>query len=223
LLFGGAFVSGESGRRLAYNSALLVGVDGVIRDVYEKNLLVPFTEYVPFADLFPALAERFDRTSHFSAADTTPALWVGAWRIVTPICYEAVRPAFVRRMMREAKPHLIVTLANDAWFGDSQGPWLHLAMARLRAIEQRRFLVRATNSGVSAVIDPAGREVVRSGLLTRENLRATVRMLAEQTAYARYGDWIGWFSAAAILIAAAAGELLRPPARQDVQRALGKA
>jgi apolipoprotein N-acyltransferase len=201
LLFGAAFVRGESGRRLAYNSALLVGADGVIRDLYEKNLLIPFTEYVPFAGLAPSIGERFVRASHFTAAGETPPLSLGPWRMVTPICYEAVRPTFVRRMVTEAKPHLLVTLANDAWFGDSQGPWLHLAMAKLRAIEHRRYMVRATNSGVSAVIDPAGREVVRAGLLTRENLRATVRMLDRPTVYTRYGDWVGLLSAAIVVVA----------------------
>lgn len=199
LLFGAAFVRGESGRRLAYNSALIIGADGVIRDAYEKNLLIPFTEYVPFAGIVPTLAERVTLASHFTAATETPPLRLGPWRIATPICYEAVRPAFVRRMVREGRAELIVTLANDAWFGDSQGPWLHLAMARLRAVELRRFVVRATNSGVSAVIDPAGREIARSGLLTRENLRATVAMLDEQTVYGTLGDWPGWLSAALVL------------------------
>jgi apolipoprotein N-acyltransferase len=104
-------------------------------------------------------------------------------------------------MMREAQPHLIVTLANDAWFGDSQEPWLHLAMAKFRAVEHRRYVVRATNSGVSAVIDPAGREVARSGLLTRQNLRATVRMLDKTTTYTSAGDWAGWAAAALVLMA----------------------
>jgi apolipoprotein N-acyltransferase len=163
LLFGASSVRTETGRRLKYNSALLVGPDGVIRDAYDKNLLIPFTEYVPLADLAPQIAER--------------------------------------RMMREAQPHLIVTLANDAWFGDSQEPWLHLAMAKFRAVEHRRYVVRATNSGVSAVIDPAGRQVARGGLLTRQNLRATVRMLDETTIYTSAGDWAGWAAAALVLMA----------------------
>lgn len=196
LLFGGASVRTETGRRLAYNSALLVGADGVIRSAYDKNLLIPFTEYVPLVERVPALAARFRRPSHFHAASDTPPVELGPWRISTPICYEAVRPGFVRRMVRAAAPHLIVTLANDAWFGDSEEPWLHLAMAGLRAVEHRRYLVRATNSGVSAIVDPSGREVVRSGLLTRENLRGTVRMLEGSTFYTRWGDWPGWVAAA---------------------------
>jgi apolipoprotein N-acyltransferase len=201
LLFGAAFVRSDTGRRLAYNSALLIGPDGVIRSGYDKNLLIPFTEYIPFASLLPFLAERFTTPSHFAAARDVPALTFGAWRISTPICYEAVRPAFVRRMVAEGQSNLIVTLANDAWFDDSQGPWLHLTMAKLRAVEHRRFLVRATNSGVSAVVDPSGREIARAGLLTRENLHATVARLEEATLYTRWGDWVGGVCAAIIIAA----------------------
>lgn len=201
LLFGASSVRTETGKRVKYNSALLIGADGVIRDVYDKNLLIPFTEYVPFAALAPELAERFANASHFAAATDTPPLRLGPWRISTPICYEAVRPSFVRCMVREAQPQLIVMLANDAWFGDSQEPWIHLAMAKLRAVEHRRYIVRATNSGVSAVIDPAGRAIARTRLLTRENLRATVRMLDGTTLYTRAGDWVGWAAGALLLIA----------------------
>ncbi len=200
LLFGASSVVGETGQRLKYNSALLVGSDGVIRDAYDKNLLIPFTEYVPFSDLAPSFSARFTDASHFSAATDTPPLHLGEWRISTPICYEMVRPAFVRRMVLRGAPHLIVTLANDAWFGDSQEPRIHLAMAKFRAVEHRRYVVRATNSGISAVIDPAGREVARTGVLTRENLRATVRMLDGTTVYTRLGDWPGWIAAALLVV-----------------------
>lgn len=200
LLFGAVFVDVAGERPQAYNSALLVGADGVVRQVYRKNLLVPFTEFVPFATWFPPLAERFADASHFAAAPDVPALELGTYRISAPICYEVVRPAFVRRMVNEARSHLLVTLANDAWFGDSQGPWLHLAMAKLRAIEQRRYLVRATNSGVSAIVDPVGRVVAHTGVLTRENLRAEVALLDQETVYARWGDWVGWLSAALVLV-----------------------
>ncbi len=106
-------------------------------------------------------------------------------------------------MLAQADPHLIVSLANDAWFGDSQEPWIHLAVARLRAAEHKRFLVHATNSGVSAVVDPLGRVVARAGLLTSENLVATVRLRDEQTLYARLGDWPGWLALALLLAGAA--------------------
>ncbi len=196
LLLGAAYVDGSDGQRRAYNAALLIDGDGMVRSAYRKNLLIPFTEFVPFPDWLPASPAA----SHFAAAADTPPLALGAWRLATPICYEAVRPAFVRRMMRAAHPQVLVTLANDAWFGDSQGPWLHLRMAALRAVEHRRYLVRATNSGVSAIIDPTGREVARTGLLTRENLRGRIAWMDETTWYTRAGDWPGWLAAAILLV-----------------------
>jgi apolipoprotein N-acyltransferase len=213
LLFGGSSVEERDGRRRKANSAFLVGADGMIRDAYDKNLLIPLAEYVPLAGIAPALARWFPHVDDFAAATGVPALRLGGWRIATPICYEAIRPELVRRMVRESRPHLLVTLANDAWFGDSQEPWLHLALARLRAVEHRRFLVRATNSGVSAVVDPAGRIVARTGLLTRETLRATVRPLDGETVYAKFGDWPGWIAAAVVVAAFAARRRVcyRPP------------
>jgi apolipoprotein N-acyltransferase len=191
LLFGGALVGVESGRRRSFNAALLIGADGVIRDAYAKNLPVPFAEQVPFADAFPSFAALFPHAQTFAAGSDAPPLRLGPWRISTPICSESAEAGFVRAMVRRADPHLIVSLANDAWFGDSQEPWIHLAVTRLRAIEHKRALVHASNSGVSAVVDPLGTVVARTGLLTRENLVASVPLLAGQTIYARFGDWPG--------------------------------
>ena len=108
-------------------------------------------------------------------------------------------PAFVRRMVRSAHPDLLVMLANDAWFGDSHEPWIHLAVARMRAIEHQRYVVRATNSGISALIDPAGRVLARTELLARQNLRGTVHPLGGETLYGRLGDWPGWLASARLL------------------------
>jgi apolipoprotein N-acyltransferase len=204
LLFGAATVSGESGRKLNYNSALLIGADGVMRSVYDKNVLIPFTEYVPFADSLAAVAERFGNASEFTAGSDAAPLQLGDWRIATPICHEVVQASYMRRMVAHGSPHLIATLANDSWFGDTQEPWLHLEMARMRAVEHRRYLVRATNSGVSAVIDPIGREVARSHLLARENLYATVGLLQSPTIYTAWGDWPGWVGAFIMISAIAA-------------------
>ncbi len=219
LLFGAASVDGSTGRNLKYNSALLVGADGVIRDAYDKNLLIPFTEYVPLADAVPWLKKRLVSSSDFAAATERPALRLGGWRISALICHEIVQAAFVRRVVVEARPHLLATLANDSWFGDSQEPWVHLAMARLRAVVHRRYLVRATNSGISAIVDPIGRELVRSGLLVRENLRATVRLLEGATLYTVWGDWPGWLAALLVVVAMACRNQ-RPPLRVTRDRSL---
>jgi apolipoprotein N-acyltransferase len=196
LLFGVASLRSVGGRRLTFNSAFLIGADGAIRSGYDKNLLVPFAESVPV----PALVGLFPHAQAFGAADETPPVELGPWRIATPICYEAASPSFVRRMVASARPQLIVSLANDGWFADSQEPRIHLAVARLRAVEQRRWLVRATNSGISAFVDPLGRVVARSGLLTRENLRGSVRLLECETLYGRFGDWPGWLACAGVAL-----------------------
>jgi apolipoprotein N-acyltransferase len=196
LLFGAASLRSEGGQRRVYNSALLIQTDGTIREAYDKNLLVPIAERLPLASV---LSRLFPHAQHFGAASETPPLTFGPLRISTPICYEAAVPGFVRRMAREAKPHLFVMLANDAWFGDSHEPWIHLAVARMRAIEHHRYVVRATNSGVSAFVDPAGRLLARSELLAHQNLRGTVRPLEGETLYSRLGDWPGWLATAALL------------------------
>ncbi|HEM46127.1 MAG TPA: apolipoprotein N-acyltransferase [Alphaproteobacteria bacterium] len=196
LLFGGTLVHSADGRRVRANSAFLVAPDGMIHEAYQKNLLIPLAEWVPGAGVVPALAERLPHVQAFRASTETPALTLDGLRIVTPICYEAVRPGFVRTMVEATNPHLLVTLANDAWFGDSQEPWMHLQLARLRAVEHRRFLVRATNSGISALVDPLGRIVARTDLLARQTLHGVVHPLAGRTLYARLGDWPGPLAAA---------------------------
>ncbi len=130
LLFGASSAFEVGGRKVKSNSAFLAGEDGMIREVYDKNLLIPLAESLPFGSVLPLLARLFPHAEEFAAATSVPSLGFGPWRIATPICYEAIRPEFVRHMMAAAHPHLLVTLANDAWFGDSQEPWLHLGLAR---------------------------------------------------------------------------------------------
>lgn len=203
LLLGGTLIEVMDRRQLQANAALLVDAEGMIRQAYRKNLLIPLAEFVPLRLLLPGLEDRLPHAQAFRAGRDVPPLALGSWRIATPICYEAVRPAFVRRMVETGAPHLLVTLANDAWFGDSQEPWLHFQLARLRAVEQRRYLVRATNSGISAIIDPLGRIVARTGLLTRETLRGEVRRLDGRSVYARLGDWPGMLGTALVALALA--------------------
>ena len=197
ILFGGRSVVQEGGRRVTYNSAFLIERDGTIRNAYDKNLLIPLAEQVPI----PGLAPYLPHAGTYRASRETRALNLDTWRIATPICYEAIRPVFVRRMVADTNPHLLVTLANDAYFGNSRMPWMHLAMARLRAIEHRRYLVRATNSGVSAIIDPAGRVRAETPLLAPATLSARVGLRDGATLYGRIGEWPGWLCAAVVALA----------------------
>ena len=199
LLFGSYSYADEAGRRKLYNSVFLLHEDGVVREVYDKTHLLVGGEYLPFGETFPAMYALSPNTGRLTAGPDADALLLGPWRISTPICYEDILPGFVRRMVNEAKPHILINLTDDVWLGDAQAAWIHLRLAQFRAIEHRRYLVRATNSGVSAVIDPVGRIRAHTGVDTRENLRAIVHRMEEQTLYARLGDWPGWLSLLVVL------------------------
>jgi len=199
ILFGGLSREYGDNRRRIFNTVFMMETDGVIRSTYDKTYLLMFGEYLPFGETFPVLYDLSPNSGRFTPGSHVSALRLGEWRISTPVCYEDVLPTFTRAMVREANPHVLINLTNDSWFGDSQEPWIHLVLAQFRAIEHRRYLVRSTNSGISAVIDPVGRIVARTGVLTRENLRYEVRMMEGQTLYTRVGDWPGWLSLGAIM------------------------
>jgi apolipoprotein N-acyltransferase len=91
--------------------------------------------------------------------------------------------------VRHGDPELIVNLTNDAWFGDTAAPWEHLALAQMRAIEHRRYFVRGTNSGVSAVVDPVGRVIARTDTFRTQALSAPIHWMRGHTVYERLGDW----------------------------------
>ena len=198
IIFGGLSTGVVDGKRRMYNTVFLMDDGGVVRSSYDKTYLLMFGEYLPFGDTFPILYELSPNSSRFTAGTHVRPLVLGPWRISVPVCYEDILARFTRRMVREGKPHVLMNLTNDAWFGDTQEPWIHLVLSKFRAIEHRRYLVRATNSGISAVVDPLGRVVAQTGLLTRENLRSEIRMLDDDTVYTRLGDWPGWIGVAAL-------------------------
>ena len=191
LLFGGSSIERNDRARVVSNAAFLIGHDGLIQNVYRKRLLIPFAEYIPAETALPWLRDWLPNTQRFTASQKSEPLSFRDWRMVTPICYEAVHPSYVRRVVIESRPHFIVTLANDAWFGASQEPWIHLQLTRLRAIEHRRWIVRSTNSGISAVINPNGHIVDQTPLLAPATLATPVYASAGLTLYARFGDWPG--------------------------------
>jgi len=198
ILFGGVSTDEVDGERRVYNTVFAMDADGMVRSTYDKTYLLMFGEYLPFGETFPILYELSPNSGRFTKGSHVRPVILGEWRISTPVCYEDILARFTRKMVREAKPHVLINLTNDAWFGDTQEPAIHLLLSKYRAIEHRRYLVRSTNSGISAVIDPLGRVVAESGLLTRENLRADVHMLDEDTVYTMLGDWPGWLSLLAV-------------------------
>jgi apolipoprotein N-acyltransferase len=190
-LFGGLAIRESGGKTRFFNTAFITDRTGQITGTYDKTFLLTFSEYMPLAEEFPILQDWSPHSGSFSPGSHVRPLRLGPYRLSVLICYEDILPAFVRRVVREAQPDVLVNLTNDAWFGKTHEPWEHLALAKLRSVEHHRALVRATNSGVTAVIDPVGRVLAKTGLFTRENLYVAVPMLAKNYPYSVLGDFPG--------------------------------
>ena len=173
----------------AYNSVYVIDHDGNVLSVYDKLHLVPFGEFLPFQDLMEKIGfEQLTKVQgEFIPGTRRHSMDVpGAPRMLPLICYEAIFPGNV--VDRNDRPGWIVNLTNDGWFGISTGPYQHLQQARLRAIEQGLPLVRAANTGISAVIDPLGRVVAQLGLGLEGVLDSGLPAAIPPTPYARAGD-----------------------------------
>jgi apolipoprotein N-acyltransferase len=175
-----------------FNSALLTDKRGRVVGRFDKQLLLAFGEYLPFGDTFPILYEWSPHSGRFQPGTSFKSLPLGDKQIAVMICYEDLLPHFINRMVSEGEPELLANLTNDAWFGDTTEPWIHLALAKFRAVEQRKYFVRSTNSGVSAFIDPNGRVMSHTGTFVEASQRATLRWLKGKTPYALWGD-VPWY------------------------------
>ena len=174
-----------------YNSAVLLGPSANVTQTYDKHHLVPFGEYVPFADVMNrwgirGIASQFN--SGFSAGPGAELMDLGPLGQALPlICYEAV---FARDVNAAPKrPAFLMQLTNDAWFGKGQGPLQHLAQARMRAIEQGLPMARVANTGVSAMIDPWGQVTASLALNQAGFLDARLPAPRAATIYSRLGEW----------------------------------
>jgi apolipoprotein N-acyltransferase len=194
---------GREGRLDVYNSALLLAPSGEVVGRFDKVQLLVFGETIPFVETFPALRRWFPRSSTFARGRTLRNLEHGGVSLLPMICYEDILPAFVRRLWREAGPaNALVNLTNDSWYGDSHEPRIHLALATFRSIETRRALVRSTNTGISALVDPLGRITSRTGQWTRETLVGEIPLMehGRSTPYMKAGDVVGWLACAAVAL-----------------------
>jgi apolipoprotein N-acyltransferase len=170
-----------------FNRAYLLGPGGRILDHYDKSHLVPFGEYTPYKDYLPFLGKMVEHVGDFVAGPAGRTLDWNGRTLGVQICYEIIFPALARRLTRNGAD-LLVTITNDAWYGTTAGPYQHFELAVLRAVENRRSLVRAANTGISGFIDPAGR-VLDPTPLTVEAARTRPLPLMEiETAYTRTGD-----------------------------------
>jgi len=181
----------------AYNGAKLIDPRGEISFRYHKIVLVPFGEYVPLRRLLFFVNNLTQEVGGFTPGSQIVVGHLGEGRSLGVfICYEAIYPDLVRRFSREGAG-LLVQLTNDAWFGRSSAPYQHFAMATVRAIESRRYLLRAANTGISAVVDPRGRVLATTELFRAQVLEGAVSFRSDLTFYARHGDLLA--RAAAVL------------------------
>ncbi|MBL8602937.1 MAG: apolipoprotein N-acyltransferase [Myxococcales bacterium] len=201
VMFGALSVRGgdDPATRRLYNTAFITDAEGNLRGSYDKVYLLAFGEYIPGGELLPWVYQVSRNSGHFSRGTTLRSMPGPRGAAVLPlICYEDILPRFVRDFRQSADASLMAVILNDAWFGDTAEPWIHNALSKFRAIEHRRDLVRSANSGVSSIIDAAGRVVVQGGTFRREALLGRVTLREGSTPYDLVGDWCGW---AGILLA----------------------
>jgi len=184
-------VNGEGEHRQIYNSASLIAPSGAFVGRYDKIRLVPFGEYVPFENLLFFAQSLVKEVGHFSRGNQRNTLELDGHKAGVFICYESVFPEEVRQFAANGA-QVFVNISNDEWFGAYNAPGQHLNMARMRAIENGRWVLRATNSGITVAIDPKGRVVARLSPGLRAALTAPYSFRSETTLYTRYGDWFPW-------------------------------
>ena len=155
---------------------------------YDKRHLVPFGEYVPLAPLFPFLDRVARNAGDFTPAEELKLLDWGRERLGVAICFEVTFPGEVAEAVR-AGATTLVTITNDAWYGDSSAPWQHYRAARFRAAENRRPMMRAAITGISALVGADGGVVAELGIFEQGTLRGAIRGSAELTPYAR-APWL---------------------------------
>ncbi len=197
-----------------YNSVLVIGDDGTIEAAYDKVHLVPFGEFVPLRSLFEVIGIRqlIAIPEGFSAGTRHLMLAVdGAPSFVPLICYEIIFPGAV--VPPGPRPGWLLNVTNDTWFGDTPGPYQHFLQARVRAVEEGLPLVRAANSGISAIVDAYGRVVERLGLDVVGVVDGNIPEPAALTPYARFGDRIPGVLLAMLAAVALLVQVLGPKGR----------
>ncbi|HXR10638.1 MAG TPA: apolipoprotein N-acyltransferase, partial [Candidatus Acidoferrales bacterium] len=200
--------NGQSG---ANNSAALLGPDGALDFMYDKIHLVPFSEYVPWRNWFFFARDLTGLIGDFQHGSQYKVGKISGGPFSVYICYEAIFPNEVRRFTL-AGAQLFINISDDGWFGGAGAPGQHLAMARVRAVENRRWLLRDTNDGITVSVDPYGRIVARLPANIRGELDAPYAFRADLTPYARWGDWLPWLCvliALVLLFIVARGTLAR--------------
>jgi apolipoprotein N-acyltransferase len=170
-----------------FNSAYLVGPRAEVLGRYDKAHLVPYGEYTPFKEFLPFLGKIVEHVGDFKPGERGKTLeWMGH-RLGIQICYEIIFPGLSRAQVRNGAG-LLVTITNDAWYEKTAGPYQHFSLAVLRAVENRRVLARAANTGISGFVDPAGRLLDPTALMEEVTVVREAPVLDALSLYTRWGD-----------------------------------
>ena len=205
LLVGSPAFSQEHNRVLNFNSAFLLSPSRTIAGRYDKMHLVPYGEYVPLKELFFFVDKMVEGIGDFSPGRKISLLQLPGAQFGVLICYEIIFPDLTRRFVKQGADFL-VNITNDAWFGNTSAPYQLFSMAVVRAIENKRFIARSANTGVSGIITPTGEIESASVIFTEAAITARIKLLTMSTFYSAYGDVFALFvtAAALFLVAAAA-------------------
>ncbi len=194
---------GEVGNSL-YNSASFIAADGTFVGRYDKMHLVPFGEYVPFPQLLSFAGSLTEEVGMMTQGKRRVVFAAGGHRYGTFICYESIFADEIREFVNLGAD-VLVNISDDGWYGDTSAPWQHLNMTRMRAIENDRWLLVDTNSGITAVIDPHGRIVQSLPRHAESSLFAKFDYISQETFYTRHGDLFAWLCAIIAIVLAVDG------------------
>ncbi len=186
-LIGSNSVDTRSERYTYYNSAYLVSSNGTVAGRYDKVHLVPFGEYVPFKKWLPFIGKMVEHVGDFRPGRQGETLSWNNEKVGVQICYEIIFPSLSRKAVLNGAS-ILINITNDAWYGRSSAPFQHFSMAVFRAVENKRSVVRAANTGISGFIDPTGRIIAATKLYEDDQMTRVVPMIKETTVYTRIGD-----------------------------------
>ncbi len=199
----GAIVYSREKREI-FNRAYLINEQGRLSNYYDKIHLVPFGEYVPPWLMINFLEPLLQGIGNFTPGNLSKPLLQGELALGMLICYESVFPHIAKQRVEDGA-NILINISNDGWFGDSSAPEQHLQLGMLRAVEQGRFLVRSTNTGISAIVDNFGRFMLKGEQFKAQSLTGFAKPLHENTIYFNIGPYVPYAVLAIFLLAFAVG------------------
>lgn len=182
-----------------FNRAYLISPTGSDAGFYEKTHLVPFGEYLPPLLAFDFLKPLLQGVGDFTVGTSVEPLQTGVLSLGMLICYESIFPELAQQRVRQGA-NVLLNISNDGWFGDSSAAEQHLQLAAMRSVEQGRWLLRGTNTGISGVFDHKGRLITKGGQFSAQTVPAFMQLRSQTTLYHALAPWLPWLAIALLLV-----------------------